>query len=391
MGFATLALICLVAIIGPLLSLPRWLHLPVVIGELLVGIVLGPTGLGVLQPSDQTFSFLGEVGFALVMFVAGTHVPVRDPALRPGLPRGLVRAAAVGLLSVPIGWALAQIFGTDHAALYAVLLASSSAGLVLPVLGGTPVRGPMMVQLLPQLAVADAACIVALPLAIDPAHAGRALVGALVVIACAVLLWLVLRWFVRSGRERRVREVSHERSLAVELRASLAILFALAAVAVATHVSVMLAGFAAGIALSAVGEPRRVAKQLFAVTEGFFAPIFFVWLGASLDLRELGTHPGAVLLGLGLGVMALVVHGLMVVTGQPWPAAIMTAAQLGVPVAAATLGSTLGLLSPGEGPALLLGALVTVAATALVSGRVRALALAEEKAVERAAPPSSAS
>ena len=391
MGFATLALICLVAIIGPLLSLPRWLHLPVVIGELLVGIVLGPTGLGVLQPSDQTFSFLGEVGFALVMFVAGTHVPVRDPALRPGLPRGLVRAAAVGLLSVPIGWALAQIFGTDHGALYAVLLASSSAGLVLPVLGGTPVRGPMMVQLLPQLAVADAACIVALPLAIDPAHAGRALVGALVVIGCAVLLWLVLRWFVRSGRERRVREVSHERSLAVELRASLAILFALAAVAVATHVSVMLAGFAAGIALSAVGEPRRVAKQLFAVTEGFFAPIFFVWLGASLDLGELGTHPGAVLLGLGLGVMALVVHGLMVVTGQPWPAAIMTAAQLGVPVAAATLGSTLGLLSPGEGPALLLGALVTVAATALVSGRVRAFALAEEKAVERAAPPSSAS
>jgi Kef-type K+ transport system membrane component KefB len=380
MGFATLALICLVAIIGPLLSLPRWLHLPVVIGELAVGICLGRTGLGVLDPDNPTFSFLGEVGFALVMFVAGTHVPVRDPTLRPGLPRGLARAVAVGVLSVPAAWALAHLFGTGHTALYAVLLASSSASLVLPVLDGTPLRGRMMVELLPQLAVADAACIVALPLAIDPANAGRALLGSVAVIACAIVLWLVLRWFVGSGRERRVREISHERSLAVELRASLAILFALAAVAAATHVSVMLAGFAAGIALSAVGEPRRVAKQLFAVTEGFFAPIFFVWLGASLDLRELGTHPSAILLGLALGVTALAVHGAMVLTGQPWPTALITAAQLGVPVAAATLGKTLGLMGPGEAPSLLLGALVTVAATALVSGRVRALAHAQEEA-----------
>jgi Kef-type K+ transport system membrane component KefB len=380
MGFATLALICFVAIIGPILSLPRWLHLPVVIGELIVGIVLGRTGLGVLDPDNATFSFLGEVGFALVMFVAGTHVPVRDSTLRPGLARGLARAVAVGVLSVPAGWALAHLFGTGHAALYAVLLASSSASLVLPVLDGTPMRGTMMVQLLPQLAVADAACIVALPLAIDPGHAGRAVLGSLAVIACAVVLWLLLRWFVGSGRERRVREISHERSLAVELRASLAILFALAAVAAATHVSVMLAGFAAGIALSAVGEPRRVAKQLFAVTEGFFAPIFFVWLGASLDLRELGTHPGAIVLGVALGVMALVVHGAMVLTGQPWPTAVITAAQLGVPVAAVTLGNTLGLMSPGEAPSLLLGALVTIAATAFVSGRVRTLAQAEDAA-----------
>jgi Kef-type K+ transport system membrane component KefB len=380
MGFATLALICLVAIIGPLLSLPRWLHLPVVIGELVVGICLGRTGLGVLDPDNPTFSFLGEVGFALVMFVAGTHVPVRDPTLRPGLPRGLARAVAVGVLSVPAAWALAHLFGTGHTALYAVLLASSSASLVLPILDRTPLRGRMMDELLPQLAVADAACIVALPLAIDPANAGRALLGSVAVIACAVVLWLVLRWFVGSGRERRVREVSHERSLAVELRASLAILFALAAVAAATHVSVMLAGFAAGIALSAVGEPRRVAKQLFAVTEGFFAPIFFVWLGASLDLRELGTHPSAILLGLALGVTALAVHGAMVLTGQPWPTALITAAQLGVPVAAVTLGKTLGLMGPGEAPSLLLGALVTIAATALVSGRVRALAQAQEAA-----------
>ncbi|EWT00967.1 Na+/H+ antiporter [Intrasporangium oryzae NRRL B-24470] len=376
MGFGTLALICLVALLGPILSLPRWLHLPVVIGELLVGILLGQTGFGVVHADDPTFAFLAEVGFALVMFVAGTHLPLRDPALRAGLPRGLTRAVGVGLLAVPVAWLVAEFFGTGHAALYAVLLASSSAAIVLPVLNGTPLTGPAMVELLPQLAVADAACVVALPLAIDPAHVGRALVGALVVIAGAVVLWLVLRWFVRSGREERIRHLSHERSLALELRASLTILFTLAALAVAGHVSVMLAGFAAGMALSAVGEPRRVAKQLFAVTEGFFAPIFFVWLGASLDLRQLADHPSAIVLGIVLGLAAVAVHGAMVVTAQPWPAAVITAAQLGVPTAAAALGTTLGLLRVGEATALLLGALVTITATAIVAGRVEALAVA---------------
>lgn len=52
----------------------------------------------------------------------------------------------------------------------------------------------------------------------------------------------------------------------------------------------------------------------------------------------------------------------------------MTASQLGVPVAAATLGTQLKLLAPGEDAALLLGALVTIAATALVSRRLAAIA-----------------
>ena len=59
----------------------------------------------------------------------------------------------------------------------------------------------------------------------------------------------------------------------------------------------LLAGFVLGLGVAAVGEPRRLARQLFAVTEGFFGPVFFVWLGTSLDLRALGRGPSLVLLG----------------------------------------------------------------------------------------------
>jgi hypothetical protein len=69
----------------------------------------------------------------------------------------------------------------------------------------------------------------------------------------------------------------------------------------------------------------------------------------------------------------------MALTGQPWPVALVTSAQLGVPVAAATLGSTLGVLAPGENTAILLGALLTI-------GLVGAVSRPVAKAAEESAP-----
>jgi Kef-type K+ transport system membrane component KefB len=366
MTLATLALISAVALLGPVLAGARRWRVPVVLGELLAGVALGSTGLGVLHASDHTFTFLADIGFALVMFVAGSHVPVRDPLLRQALRPGLLRAAAVAALSVPLAWAVATLCGTGHVALYAVLMASSSAALVLPTVDSLRLSGPAVVELLPQVAIADAACIVALPLVIDTRHTGRAALGAAAVLAATAVLFIILRYLEVSGLRKRAHRVSEERQFALELRINLVILFALAALATRTHISVMLAGFAFGLAVAAVGQPRRLARQLFGVTEGFLGPLFFVWLGASLDLRDLARHPSVILLGLALGAGAIAAHVAMALTGQPVPAGALAAAQLGVPVAAATVGTQLRLLAPGEAAALILGALVTIAAAVIV-------------------------
>jgi Kef-type K+ transport system membrane component KefB len=366
--FAALAVIILAGLVGPLLAFPRGWHVPVVVGELVVGIILGRTGLGYLDSSNSTFSFLAEIGFGLVMFVAGTHVPVRDVSLRQSLGRGTTRAVLVGAGSAVLGVALAAGFGTGHAALYAVLMASSSAALVLPIIDSLGLGGDQVLQLLPQVAIADGVCIVALPLAIDPVHAGRAALGALAVILTGASVFVLLLLLERKGLRRRLHRVSEERHFALELRISLMILFSLAAVATHSHVSIMLAGFVFGLGVAAVGEPRRLARQLFAVTEGFLGPLFFVWLGASLDLRALGARPGLIVLGLLLGMGALLSHSLARLTGQPLSLAALAAGQLGVPVAAAALGTSLKVLQPGEPAALVLGALVTIAAASIAGG-----------------------
>jgi Kef-type K+ transport system membrane component KefB len=355
-----LAVVILVGLAGPLLALPERWHLPIVLGELVAGVVLGRTGVGYLDAGNSTFTFLANIGFALVMFVAGTHVPVRDARLRPALKLGVFRALAIGAVASGLGYAVSQLFGTGHAPLYAVLMASSSAAVILPVIESVGLGGEQVLALFPQIAIADAACIVLLPLAIDPGHAVRAAIGAAALVASGVVVFLVLDRLERSGLRHRVHTVSEERSFALELRVSLAALFAMAALAVALHVSIMLAGFAFGLAVSGVGEPRRVARQLFAVTEGLFGPLFFVWLGASLEIRALFSSPAMIGLGVCLGVGAVVAHLVGRALAEPIPLALLASAQLGVPVAAATIGSQLDLLRAGEGSALVLGALITI-------------------------------
>ena len=384
MTFPVLALICAAALLGPLLALPKRWRIPVVVGELLAGIVLGRTGMNVVDPAEPTFTFLADMGFALVMFVAGTHVPVRQRAIRPALGVGALRLLAVAAAAAAVGIGLASLFGIGHAPLFTVLLASSSAALVLPIVGSLGLTGQSVLAMTAQVALADTLAIIALPLAIDPATAGRAALGSLAVLACAGVVFLLLRLGERSGVRRRVHHVSETRKLAIELRIQLIILFALAGLAVYSHVSIMLAGFAFGLVVSASGEPRRLARQLFAVTEGFLGPLFFFWLGASLNLHELVANPRMILLGLALGLGAIAVHSITRAFGQPLPLGILAASQLGVPVAAATIGIQQGLLAPGEPAALVLGALVTVAAATIASGRFAATAAASSPA---ASPP----
>jgi Kef-type K+ transport system membrane component KefB len=378
-GFVTLALLTAVGLAGPLLaSLPR-LRIPVIIGELIAGLVLGQTGFGVVDAANPTFQLFANIGFALVMFVVGTHVPIRDPDMRSGVPRALARAVLVGAVAAALGVGVAAVFGTGHAALYAVLMASSSAALALPAIDSLGLRGPQVLSATVQIAIADAASIVLLPLVIDVRRAPTAALGGLAIAGCAVMLFVLLRAVDRRGWRKRMHDYSEKHQFALELRTNLLLLFTLAALAASTHVSIMLAGFALGLVIASVGEPRRLARQLFGITEGFFSPLFFVWLGASLQVRELGSHPKLILLGAGLGLGAVLAHCAGRLLGQPVTLGVVSAAQLGVPVAAATIGTEEHLLVAGEASALMFGALLTIASTS-VAGALAARAQTVTKA-----------
>ena len=382
-GFHTLALLTAVGFAGPLLAAVPRLRIPVTIGELIAGLVIGKTGFGLVDDTDPTFELFANIGFALVMFVVGSHVPVRDPNMRSALPMALARAVLVGVVAAALGFGLATVIGTGHGALYAVLLASSSAAMALPMIDSLRLHGPQVLSVTAQIAIANTAGIVLLPLVIDFRHAPTAALGGLAVTGCAVVVFVLMRAADRKGWRQRMHDYSHKQRFALELRTNLLVLFGLAALAVSTDVSIMLAGFALGLVIASVGEPRRLARQLFGITEGFFGPLFFVWLGASLQVRELGSHPKFILLGVGLGLGGVLAHCAGRLLGQQLTFAVMSCTQLGVSVAAATIGTQKHLLAPGEASALMFGALLTIAFTS-IAGTLAARAQSAEDGNTRA-------
>ena len=93
----------------------------------------------------------------------------------------------------------------------------------------------------------------------------------------------------------RVRKLSRRYEWALDLRLSLLILATLAYVAERSSTSILVAGFATGLVVAAVGEPRRLTRQVRGIAHGFFIPLFFVTLGARLDVRGLDVALAVVL------------------------------------------------------------------------------------------------
>lgn len=366
MTFGVLALIVLAGLVGPLLAAGKRPFVPVVVGELAAGVVIGKSGFRWLDPTEPTTAFLAQVGFAMLMFAVGMSVPLREPGLVSGLRRGGLAATIAALIAVPFGIVASRATGAHHAAVYALLLASGSAAILLPALKEHRLMGdPRALTVMAQVALADIAAIVALPLVLQPGHALRAALGGLLVAACVLLLYGVTRLLNGRPWVQEVRRWSKKRGWALDLRLSLLVLFGLVWVAQRSGTSALIAGFGVGLMVAAIGGPKRLSRQVAGVATGFMVPIFFVVLGARLDLRALWQHPSLIVLAALLLTTNAFVHVCAaLLTRQSLGAGFSATAQLGVPAAVVTLGLELHVLTSGEGSAIVAAALGSLALTA---------------------------
>ena len=361
MDFGVLALIVLAGLAGPLLGAWGNVFVPVVIGEILAGVVVGRTGLDAVDPSDPTVQFLSDVGFAMLMFTVGAHIPLRDPRLPASLRSGGL-AAGIVLALAPLGGVAAAWFaGTGDAALYAVILGSGSAAAVLSMLNEARVEGPRVLTVIGQVTIADVVTIVAIPLVLAPDRAAHAALGGGLVAAAAAVVYVIAHWIYGKEWAHRLRKRSKRRRWALDLRLSLLVLFTLSWIAQESGTSVLIAGFATGLLVAGLGGPKRLFTQVRGLADGFFVPLFFVVLGARLELVALVDHPSILRLTVALVGLNLAVH--LVAAGlsrQRLPAALVATAQLGVPAAVVTLGLQAHVLTAAQGAAIITAALASL-------------------------------
>nr|MBA3809621.1 cation:proton antiporter [Solirubrobacterales bacterium] len=186
-----------------------------------------------------------------------------------------------------------------------------------------------------------------------------------------------------------VRHLSKQRHWALDLRLSLLMLFVLAWIAEKGGTSILVAGFGAGVTVAVIGGPKRLSTQVRGVAEGFFIPLYFVVLGARLDLGGLASEPSMLALTGALVALNVLIHVLAAaVLRRPIAGALAATAQLGVPAAVASLGLSEHLLSSVSATAIVASALASLAICTL---GVQMLARLERGAAQPASAPASAS
>lgn len=365
MTFGLLALIVAAGLAGPLLAgLPR-LGPPLMVGEIVAGVLLGRTGLGWIDPVEPTAAFLSEVGFAMLMFVVGTRLPLRDAGMRAALRPAALATVALLALAVPAGFVLTAL-GPDRTLVLAVVVATSSAAIVIPVLHGLGPDVPAVSFATAWVALTDVVTVLAVPVVLATGALGSVLAGGGLVLLAGGVAFLLIGRLRHSASGHALRHLSKRRGWALDLRVGLTVLFGLAALATAFGTSILVAGFTAGVVLAATGRPHRLAQQLVGVAEGFFVPLFFVTLGARLELAALlGSGRALLLLG-GLVAAAVTVHVLVAVLLRRPPAVgLLATAALGVPSAVVSIGLAQGVLDAGQAAAIIGASLVTIAVSAV--------------------------
>ncbi|MGH8893004.1 MAG: cation:proton antiporter, partial [Actinomycetes bacterium] len=132
-SFDNLFLVSLVGALAPLVLgfLPR-LRVPAVVLEIVAGVVLGPSVLGVIE-ADLPVQVLALIGLAFLLFLSGLEIDARQ--LRGRLLRvALLGYLATLVLGVPIGFGLDAAGWVSSPVLVVIALSATSLGLVVPVL-----------------------------------------------------------------------------------------------------------------------------------------------------------------------------------------------------------------------------------------------------------------
>jgi Kef-type K+ transport system membrane component KefB len=221
-----------------------------------------------------------------------------------------------------------------------------------------------------QVTVADVAATVAIPFVLQPGQAGRVAGGTVLIAACLLAIFTVAR-SVSGGAVHALRRQGKRRRWAIDLRLALIVLFVLAWIAERTGASVLIAGFGAGLMVAAIGGPKRLSTEVLGVGGGFFVPLFFVVLGARIDLRALGTDPAIIGLAVALTVLTTAVHVIGArITSQPVASGLLASAQLGVPAAIVALGLSAHVITPAQGAAIVAASMMSLAVCSIGAARL---------------------
>ncbi|MBN1991089.1 MAG: cation:proton antiporter [Anaerolineae bacterium] len=385
-SFVPLLIVIGLAFLVPLtLSRFKKLGIPIVVGEIISGIIVGKSGFNLIQ-EGFVLRILSDLGFAYLMFLSGLEInfsavlnngPDNDGAngwqrlLSNPLPAGVILFILTLIASIGVGFLIWSQNLIQSPWIMALIISTTSLGVVVPVLKERGLtEGRYGQSILMAALVADFATILLISIFVLLRSQGFTveILLVLVLFAAFVVVYRVAALFQEHLPAQRIIEELSSATSQIKLRGSFVLAFVFIALAESLGIEIILGAFLAGVIVSLLsnGDDDILQQKLDAIGYGFFIPIFFVMVGGQFDLPALLSSQSALLLVPLIIIAAYLVKfipALLYRLEYSWretiAAGVLLSARLSLIIAAAAIGLQLGIISEAVNAAIILVAVIT--------------------------------
>ncbi|HFO0664567.1 TPA: cation:proton antiporter [Staphylococcus aureus] len=379
MEFLSLVIVVLAAFLTPIIVNRLNINfLPVVVAEILMGIVIGNSFLNIVE-RDSILNILSTLGFIFLMFLSGLEIDFKafkkDKRARQGqnddessIPGHLNLALTVFAFIMIISILLAYVFKwlglVDDVLLMVIIISTISLGVVVPTLKEMNIMRTTIGQFILLVAVlADLVTMILLTVygAINGQGGSTIwLIGILVVFTA--ISYILGVQFKRMSFLQKLMDGTTQ----IGIRAVFALIILLVALAEGVGAENILGAFLAGVVVSLLNPDEEMVEKLDSFGYGFFIPIFFIMVGVDLNIPSLIKEPKLLII-IPILIVAFIISKLIpVMFIRRWfdmkttiASAFLLTSTLSLVIAAAKISERLNAISAETSGILILSAVVT--------------------------------
>ncbi|HDI0049261.1 TPA: monovalent cation:proton antiporter family protein [Staphylococcus aureus] len=379
MEFLSLVIVVLAAFLTPIIVNRLNINfLPVVVAEILMGIVIGNSFLNIVE-RDSILNILSTLGFIFLMFLSGLEIDFKafkkDKRARQGqnddessIPGHLNLALTVFAFIMIISILLAYVFKwlglVDDVLLMVIIISTISLGVVVPTLKEMNIMRTTIGQFILLVAVlADLVTMILLTVygAINGQGGSTIwLIGILVVFTA--ISYILGVQFKRMSFLQKLMDGTTQ----IGIRAVFALIILLVALAEGVGAENILGAFLAGVVVSLLNPDEEMVEKLDSFGYGFFIPIFFIMVGVDLNIPSLIKEPKLLII-IPILIVAFIISKLIpVMFIRRWfdmkttiASAFLLTSTLSLVIAAAKISERLNAISVETSGILILSAVIT--------------------------------
>ncbi|HEA6784556.1 TPA: monovalent cation:proton antiporter family protein [Staphylococcus aureus] len=379
MEFLSLVIVVLAAFLTPIIVNRLNINfLPVVVAEILMGIVIGNSFLNIVE-RDSILNILSTLGFIFLMFLSGLEIDFKafkkDKRARQGqnddessIPGHLNLALTVFAFIMIISILLAYVFKwlglVDDVLLMVIIISTISLGVVVPTLKEMNIMRTTIGQFILLVAVlADLVTMILLTVygAINGQGGSTIWLIGILVVFTAISYILGVQFKGMSFLQKLMDGTTQ-----IGIRAVFALIILLVALAEGVGAENILGAFLAGVVVSLLNPDEEMVEKLDSFGYGFFIPIFFIMVGVDLNIPSLIKEPKLLII-IPILIVAFIISKLIpVMFIRRWfdmkttiASAFLLTSTLSLVIAAAKISERLNAISAETSGILILSAVIT--------------------------------